>query len=130
METIGKERGISLISCLEDPMLHTFKVDTSGCLTKERIKKALGLSLKISAGERGEVRKGCACLLGHDIGAYNSCPHFCRYCYANYDRQKVIEGRALHDVNSPLLMGHLTEEDRVIDKKGRSWIDREGNLFL
>ncbi len=128
--SIGKERGISLISCLEDPKLSQFGADTSGCLTKERVEKALGVTLRIPAGERGEVRKGCTCLLGHDIGAYNSCPHFCRYCYANYDRREVMENRALHDADSPLLIGHLTEEDRVIDRKGKSWIDREGNLFL
>lgn len=41
-----------------------------------------------------------------------------------------MENRALHDADSPLLIGHLTEEDRVIDRKGKSWIEREGNLFL
>lgn len=33
----------------------------------------------------------CNCLLGADIGMYNTCPHGCIYCYANANRKLVLE---------------------------------------
>ena len=69
------------------------------------------------------ARKECACYLGGDIGAYNTCGHFCRYCYANYDTNTVRRNMAAHDPESPLLIGHLTPEDQVHEAKQESWID-------
>jgi DNA repair photolyase len=32
--------------------------------------------------DRGQ-RKECGCILSKDVGSYDTCPHLCRYCYAN-----------------------------------------------
>ena len=37
----------------------------------------------------------CGCMISKDIGSYNTCLHFCKYCYANTGREDVwkkIEG--------------------------------------
>ncbi|HOU83374.1 MAG TPA: DUF1848 domain-containing protein [Spirochaetota bacterium] len=39
--------------------------------------------------DRGQ-RKNCGCILSRDIGAYDSCPHFCLYCYANSSKEAVF----------------------------------------
>ena len=39
----------------------------------------------------------CSCLIGNDIGAYNSCGQGCRYCYANENTELVRARIALHD---------------------------------
>lgn len=38
--------------------------------------------------DRGQ-RPDCGCIPSKDIGAYDTCPHFCVYCYANRSQQTV-----------------------------------------
>ena len=85
--------------------------------------KALGKRLIVPA--RKPARKECACYLSCDIGAYDSCRHLCRYCYANQDPDRVMQNSHLHDVNSPFLIGNYQEGDRIHDVLQKSWIDRQ-----
>ena len=32
-------------------------------------------------------REDCGCIMAKDIGAYNTCPHECNYCYANSSKE-------------------------------------------
>ena len=75
-----------------------------------------------SAGERSSVRKERCCFLNGDIGAYNSCGHLCRYCYANADPGLVLENMRNHDPASPLLIGGLKSDDKIFSAAQKSWI--------
>jgi len=35
------------------------------------------------------LKEDCNCLMGNDIGTYNTCGHLCKYCYANFDEEKI-----------------------------------------
>jgi DNA repair photolyase len=120
--------GMQVYMCLEDKRLGVYGVNTGGCMSKEMLEEALHISLAVP--KLTNAREGCSCLLGNDIGAYNTCMHFCRYCYANYDRGTVLKNMQDHDPDSPLLIGHLQEGDVIREVRQVSWIDPQLKLEL
>lgn len=128
MIEIARDNDMTLRPCMEGDELEPFGADCSGCMTIPMYEKALGTKLKVPAFK--PAREGCACYLGADIGAYNSCGHMCRYCYANYDAESVRLNRLLHDPDSPLMIGHLEPEDKVHDALQKSWRDDQLRLEL
>ena len=74
-------------------------------------------------------RKECACYLSGDIGAYDSCGHLCRYCYANNDIEAVKRNMKLNDPNSPFLIGNYNEADVIHDVEMKSYIDNQLSFF-
>ena len=108
---IGRKYGIEIRSCCEGTELEKFGVNIGGCMTQDVVERAVGTSLEIP--KKKSAREECNCLLGNDIGVYNTCGHGCIYCYANYDYKSVTQNRKYHDPTSPLLIGKLQESDVV-----------------
>jgi DNA repair photolyase len=44
-------------------------------------------------------RQFCGCIISKDIGEYNTCPHFCSYCYANTSKNTALTNWNLHKQN-------------------------------
>lgn len=112
---IGKENDIIVHSCYEDNSLANYGLDISGCMSKKIVERACGF--RLDPPKSSNMRGSCNCLLGHDIGEYNSCMHLCRYCYANYNKITVMENVKKHDIHSPFLIGGFMEGDIVNEAK-------------
>jgi hypothetical protein len=48
-------------------------------------------------------RPGCRCALSRDIGAYDTCPHGCVYCYAVADRNRAVSHFRAHNPAATML---------------------------
>lgn len=126
--SIGETYGMTIRTCLENRELSGFGAVTDGCMTREVIEQAVGITLETPKvpGARPE----CGCVLGNDIGMYNTCAHFCKYCYANYDRNTVIRNMRQHDPESPFLIGGPLPGDIVRDAKQKTWASGQMSLFI
>ena len=85
--------------------------------------------MQLNPPKRKNARGSCNCLLGQDIGMYNSCGHLCKYCYANADKQLVINNMKKHNPNSPFLIGNLQKGDKITNAKQESYINFQTSLF-
>lgn len=124
---LGERFGITVKACAEGRELEKYGIDCSGCMTKETFEAAIGSNIIIP--KQKNQRAECACVLGTDIGAYDTCRHMCRYCYANCSSENVARNARLHDPKSPLLVGHLMDGEVVHNAKQGSIIDRQMTLF-
>ena len=92
-------------------------------MSQEIVQNAIKKQLKPQ--RKSNLRQQCDCLMGNDIGAYNTCGHLCKYCYANANKKLVIDNMKKHDENSPFLIGNLQLGDTIKEAKQKSWIVNE-----
>lgn len=120
---IAGAHGMTLKPCAEGNELAAYGADCGGCMRIGDYEKAIGK--RLNAPKKKGARAECACYLSCDIGAYNTCRHFCKYCYANAEPQKVLEQSRQHNPESPFLIGDYREDDKIHDVLQNSWIDEQ-----
>ncbi len=117
---IAQKYGMNIQTCGTDGDFRRYGVHSSGCMTLEMLGEANGLQFR-SLKHKGS-RCGCHCIESHDIGAYETCPNGCRYCYANKNHKKAAANYRRHDPDSPLLLGCLGPEDIVSSGAQKSYL--------
>ncbi len=123
LSVIARDNGMTIESCAEKTDLSAYGVETGCCISKKIIESASGLKLLDVHGH--SIRPQCACLPTHDIASYNTCPHGCKYCYANYDSAAVAKNVKFHDDNSSFLIGGPKDSDILKEAKQKSWRDTQ-----
>lgn len=79
-------RGMALSLCAQPELSARSGIAGARCIDAARLSDIAGRS--ITAATKGN-RPGCLCAESRDIGAYDSCVHGCRYCYAVSDHAAV-----------------------------------------
>ncbi len=125
---IAASHGMIVKPCAEGDELAAFGADCSGCMKISDYENAIGH--RLNAPKKKYARAECACYLSCDIGAYNTCRHLCRYCYANAEPQIVLAQSSQHDPESPFLIGNYRDDDKIHDVPQNSWIDDQTVMFL
>jgi uncharacterized protein DUF1848 len=108
LAAIAAEHGIAPTLCSQ-PELLGLGLGEARCIDAERLSDVA--QRPIAARESGN-RPGCRCALSRDIGAYDTCPHGCVYCYAVADRDRAVGNFRAHDPAADCLLGSRQAADR------------------
>ena len=105
---IAKKNNMTIQTCCEEKNLIEY-----GFIKEDCISSTLAFKLTGKTNLKKWKERDCNCIEMVDIGVYNSCKHFCKYCYANYSEEKVNDNYLKHDINSSLLIGSLEYDDII-----------------
>lgn len=111
---IAKENSMTVQTCFENRNLVEYGFIKGECLSHELAYKLTGKKYKTWKARKGA---NCNCVEMVDIGVYNSCKHFCKYCYANYDEKQVNNNFNSHFKDSSLLVGRIEKDDLIKERK-------------
>jgi hypothetical protein len=96
LAAMATQHGITLYTCAEDAVVdETAHIKRGSCVDKEVLD--LLWPHKQRKLKASSNRGKCGCYDSRDIGAYDTCPHGCIYCYAVQNRPLALKRYAQHD---------------------------------
>jgi hypothetical protein len=99
---LAAARGMALTLCTQPGLAGIPGTRAARCIDARRLSELAGRPL--AARTKGN-RPGCECAESRDIGAYESCPHGCCYCYAVANPAAARHRFQAHDPTAEFLIG-------------------------
>ena len=127
ISSTARDFGIAVNACCEMPFLSEYGVGQAHCIDRGLLEKICGYSLDIKNDKN--QRDSCGCFESVDIGAYNTCRNGCVYCYANYSDASLSNNCQRHDPEGELLIGSITEKDKIVVRNVKSHRYNQMKLF-
>jgi len=115
LASIAKKYKLKIETCSEAINLDQVGVKHGKCIDDDLISRIIGIESKIAKDPN--QREECGCVKSIDIGIYNTCPHKCKYCYANYNMTSADKSFREHNPNSELLFGEIRGDEKITDRK-------------
>lgn len=127
MAQIASKYHLTIESCAEQINLQELGIRHGSCIDRKLIEGILGCKLIVEKDKN--QREECGCFESVDVGTYNTCPNGCKYCYANFNDNRVKDHVKLYDQDSAILCGNISPSDRVTDRKMKSLKDMQISFF-
>jgi DNA repair photolyase len=124
---IAQKHGLQLFTCCEPVDLGRYGIAHASCIDAGVIQEIIGCSIR--AKKDAKLRPGCGCMESVEIGAYDSCGHGCKYCYATSSWNVVRHNMARHHPMAPVLFGHLPESAEITEGHMISMKDAQVRLW-
>lgn len=116
---IAQNYNLKMDTCAEKIDLSDYGIEHAHCIDADLMEKLTNYQYCLNKDKN--QRKECGCVESIDIGAYNTCKNGCKYCYANYNRQCVINNCAQQENNSELLCSKINETlDKISERRVKS----------
>lgn len=103
MGETARKHGLRIRACCEAADFSELGIEKAACVDAELIGRLAGRPLKIKKDKN--QRASCNCAESADIGAYDTCPGGCLYCYANRGAASAEKNIALHRADGEFLVG-------------------------
>src|ERR1041385_4685782 len=100
LAAVATDHGMAPALCSQ-PELLVPGLEEARCIGAQRL---LDVAERPIPAPASGNRAGCRCALSRDIGAYDTCPHCCVYCYAVADRDRAVANFRAHDPKAECLM--------------------------